>query len=207
MKNPTSTPRISAPPGPLPAHADNLTEVLAEAFRLLARGVADRRSPFRTPTVATVGPDGGPHARTMVLRRFDQAARCLTLHSDQRTSKIIDIALMPRVAVHIYDARAALQVRLTARARLHVGDAVARAAWAASAPSSHAVYAISPAPGTQVAAPPPAAANQEEGFNNFAVLALSFDTLEWLWLHHGGHRRARFTWAADGSLHASWLVP
>lgn len=143
----------------------------------------------------------------MVLRRFDQAARRLMLHTDQRASKITDIARMPRVALHVYDTRAALQVRLSARAELHAGDEVARAAWAAIAPASRSVYAISPAPGTEVSAPPPAPVSQEAGLSNFAVLALNFDMLEWLWLHHGGHRRARFTWAANGSLHAAWLVP
>jgi hypothetical protein len=191
----------------LPSHADDLDEVLAEAFRRLARGVADRHSAFRTPTIATVGPDGAPRIRTMVLRRFEPAARRLTLHTDRRAAKLIDIAQQPCVAVHVYDARAALQVRLAARARIHADDEVARDAWAAGAPSSHFGYAITPAPGTEIAAPPPAAIGDESGFRNFALATLTFDTLEWLWLYHGGHRRARFTWADDGSHSASWLVP
>jgi hypothetical protein len=191
----------------LPSHADNLDEVLAEALRLFSRGVADRRSAFRTPSIATVGPDGVPRIRTMVLRRFEPAARRLTLHTDRRAAKLIDITHQPCVAVHVYDARAALQVRLGARARIHAGDAVAREAWAAGAPSSHFGYAITPAPGTEIAAPPPAAIGDESGFGNFALVTLTFDTLEWLWLYHGGHRRARFAWADDGSQSAAWLVP
>ncbi len=191
----------------LPSHADDLDEVLAEAFRRFARGVADRHSAFRTPTIATVGPDGGPRIRTMVLRRFEPAARRLTLHTDRRATKLSEIDHQPRVAVHVYDARAAVQVRLSARAAVHVADDLAREAWEAGAPSSHTCYAVNPAPGTVVAAPPPAATDQDAGFANFAVLALTFDTLEWLWLYHGGHRRARFAWADDGSHSASWLVP
>lgn len=191
----------------LPPHADDLDEVLAEAFRLLARGVADRRSAFRTPTIATVGPDGAPRIRTMVLRRFEPAARRLTLHTDRRADKLTDIAHEPRLAVHVYDARAALQVRLSAEAHIHAGDAVAREAWAAGAPSSHFGYAITPAPGTEIAAPPPAAIGDASGFGNFALITLTFDMLEWLWLYHGGHRRARFAWADDGSHSAAWLVP
>jgi hypothetical protein len=188
-------------------HPDDLSEVLAEAFRLLARGVADRRSAFRTPTVASVGPDGAPRLRTMVLRRFDPVARRLALHSDQRSAKLADIAGEPRLADHVYDSHAALQIRLSATAQIHAGDEVAHAAWAASAPSARVGYAISPAPGTAIPAPLPAGTDAETGFCNFAVLALTFDTLEWLWLYHGGHRRARFTWAADGSVESTWLVP
>jgi hypothetical protein len=191
----------------LPSHADDLDEVLAEAYRLLARGVADRRSAFRTPTIATVGPDGAPRIRTIVLRRFEPAARRLTLHTDRRAAKLSEIDHQPRVAVHVYDARGAVQVRLSARAAVHVADDLAREAWAAGVPSSHTCYAVSPAPGTAVAAPPPAPTDPDAGFANFAVLALTFDTLEWLWLYHGGHRRARFTWADDGSRGAAWLVP
>jgi len=191
----------------LPSHADDLDEVLAEAFRLFSRGVADRRSAFRTPTIATVGPDGAPRIRTMVLRRFEPAARRLTLHTDQRAAKLSEIDHQPRVAVHVYDARAAVQVRLSARVLVHVADHLAREAWEAGAPSSHTCYAVNPAPGTVVAAPPPAATDRDAGFVNFAVLAMTFDTLEWLWLYHAGHRRARFDWADDGSYSAAWLVP
>jgi hypothetical protein len=191
----------------LPSHADDLDEVLAEAFRRLARGVADRRSAFRTPSIATVGPDGTPRIRTMVLRRFEPTARRLTLHTDRRAAKLPDIAHQPSVAVHVYDAHAALQVRLAARAYIHADDAMARRAWEAGAPSSHFGYAITPPPGTETAAPPPASIGDESGFGNFALLELTFHRLEWLWLYHGGHRRARFTWADDGSRSSAWLVP
>jgi hypothetical protein len=191
----------------LPSHADDLDKVLAEAFRLWARGVADRRSAFRTPTIATVGPDGAPRIRTMVLRRFEPSTRRLTLHTDRRAAKLIDIADHPSVAVHVYDARAALQVRLSARARIHAGDALAREAWAAGAPSSHFGYAITPPPGTEITAPPTAVIGDESGFGNFALVTLTFHTLEWLWLYHGGHRRACFTWADDESHSSAWLVP
>jgi len=43
---------------------------LAEAFRLLSRGVADRRSPFHTPCLATVGADGIPTGLKDVLIFF-----------------------------------------------------------------------------------------------------------------------------------------
>lgn len=184
-----------------------LPEVLAGSLRLFSRGVADRRSPFRTPSIATAGPDGVPAIRTMVLRGFDPAARRLTLHSDRRAAKLADIARNPRVAVHVYDARASVQLRLSALAAVHMDDATARAAWDAIPPPGRAIYAINPAPGTAVKQPPPPATDADAAFAHFAVLALIFDSLEWLWLDHAGHRRARFTWNPDGSHHATWLVP
>ena len=192
---------------PWPAHADDLDALLEEAFRLLARGAADRHSPFHTPTIATVGPDGAPQARTMVLRSFDAAARRLSVHTDLRSGKMADLERQSRVAVHAYDPRHAVQLRLSAVARLHADDAVSQAAWAASRASSRAGYAIDPGPGRAVAVPPPMPQDPDAGRPHFAVLVLVFDQLEWLWLSHTGHRRARFDWGPEARRQATWLVP
>lgn len=184
-----------------------LEECLAEAFRRLSRGVADRRSAFHTPTLATVAPDGAPEARTLVLRGFDPATRTLRLHSDARSGKVAALAWEPRAELHLYDADAKLQLRLAGRAVLHGEDAVAEAAWAGSRDFSRMCYAVEPAPGTPVAEPPPAPRDPEAGRAAFRVIALRFDRLEWLELAAAGHRRARFTWAGEGPPAATWLVP
>ena len=192
---------------PRPAHADDLAAVRAEAFALLARGVADRRSPFHTPTLASIGADGAPRARTLVLRGFDAARREIRLHSDRRSDKLAELSRDPRCALHLYDAGAQVQIRLEGAARLHLDDAVADAAWEASRPFSRLCYAITPAPGTPVPAPPPTPREQADGRAHFGVIMLGFHSLEWLWLAAEGHRRARFAWDAAGAMEATWLVP
>lgn len=184
-----------------------LAEVRAEAFRRLAHGVADRRSAFHTPALATLGPDGAPAIRTLVLRGFDPGTRTLALHTDRRSGKWAELAAEPRAALHAYDAAAQVQLRLSGRAALHAGDAVAAAAWAGSGPGSRLSYGIAPAPGTPVPEPPPAPREAEGGGEaHFAVILLRFDRMEWLHLHHAGHRRARFHWRPEG-LEETWLVP
>jgi hypothetical protein len=192
---------------PRPAHADCLTAVRDEAFRLLARGVADRRSPFHTPTLATLGTEGTPRARTLVLRGFEPALRVLRLHSDARSAKLAELAHQPRCCLHVYDAVAQIQVRLDATAAIHADDDRAEAAWAASRPFSRMCYAAPDAPGTPLAAPPPAPRDAEAGRANFAVIRLTFDRLEWLWLAAEGHRRARLTWKDGDAMEATWLAP
>ncbi|WP_270938413.1 pyridoxamine 5'-phosphate oxidase family protein [Falsiroseomonas oryzae] len=184
-----------------------LQECLAEAFRHLARGVADRRHPFHTPTLATVAPDGAPEARTLVLRGFEAATRTIRLHTDARSGKVASLLREPRCALHLYDPGAKVQLRLSGRAALHGGDAVAAAAWQASRDFSRMCYAIEPAPGTPVAAPPPAPRDAAAGEAQFRVLLLRFDRLDWLELAAAGHLRARFDWHGDGAPDASWLVP
>ncbi|MGC6401018.1 pyridoxamine 5'-phosphate oxidase family protein [Sphingomonas sp. FW199] len=192
---------------PFPAHADDLDATLDEAFRLLRRGVVDRKSPFRTLNVATVGADGVPSVRTVVLRGFDPAARLIRFHTDRRSAKVSEIQHQPRVALHAYDRGTQVQLRLSGTAAIHSGDAAAEAAWARSAPGARACYAIQPAPGTPVSAPVPAPAieDEEQARAQFVLVEVVFDTLEWLWLSSAGHRRARFDWRGDVPA-ATWLV-
>ena len=42
---------------------------------------------------------------------------------------------------------------------------------------------------------------------HFRAVVITIETLEWLWLAHGGHRRAEFRVAPDGAVSARWLVP
>ncbi len=189
------------------SEAPDLEATLADAFRLIARGVADRRHPFHTPTLATLAEDGAPSARTVVLRGFDAAARQLRIHTDRRAAKVAELAARPRAGIHMYDHGAAVQLRLSCTATLHADDAVAEAGWAASRDFSRMCYAIDPAPGTPCAEPPPAPHDPEGGRLNFCVVLLRIDRLEWLHLAASGHRRARFAWPGPAAPEANWLVP
>jgi hypothetical protein len=184
-----------------------LEEFLAEAYRRLSRGVADRRSAFHTPTLATVAPDGAPEARTLVLRGFDPPTRTVRLHTDARSGKVAALAREPRCELHFYDAGAKLQLRLSGRGAVHGGDGVAERAWAETRDFSRLVYAVEPAPGTPVEAPPAAPRDAAGAASRFRVILLRFDRLELLELASAGHRRARFDWPGDGRPDAAWLVP
>ncbi|BDG72198.1 pyridoxamine 5'-phosphate oxidase family protein [Roseomonas fluvialis] len=190
-----------------PAPPATPQEALAQAFALLSRGVADRRSPFHTPTLATRGLDGAPSLRTVVLRAFDPAARLLRVHTDRRSGKVGEIAADPRAALHVYDAGAQVQLRVAGITTLHVDDAVAQAAWTASREMSRMTYATLHAPGAPVDAPPDAPQDATAGAVNFAALSLRIDAMDWLLLAAAGHRRARFAWDPDGVLSAGWIAP
>jgi pyridoxamine 5'-phosphate oxidase len=194
----------------VPSFANNLDETLAHAWALLARGVADRHSPFHVPTVATLGLDGRPRLRTVVLRATDVASRRLRFHTDARSEKAGELRLDPRISVHVYDPAAKIQLRLDGIARLHSADPIARVAWLASRAMS-ACYAQPEAPGAALAQPtlapaPVLNAVDEDGYPNFTVVYVEVKTLEWLYLEVEGHRRARFTF--DGAnVNTAWLAP
>jgi hypothetical protein len=187
--------------------AATLGGCLEEAFRRLADGVADRRSAFHAPTLATVARDGTPEARTLVLRGFEAVTRTLRLHTDARSAKVDALTHQPRCALHLYDASEGLQLRIGGFASLHSDDAIAEEAWGSSRTASRRVYALSQGPGVPVREPPPAPKDTVTGRANFRVIRIHFDCLEWLELAASGHRRALFRWGADGTASSTWLVP
>jgi len=185
----------------------SLDAVLERALGLLAAGVDDAGSPFRTPTLACVDADGRPDLRSVVLRGFDGADRCLEMHTDTRSAKVAAFAQRRAAALHVWDAALRVQMRLHGTVSLHAGDAVAEAAWARLAGSSRATYCVEPGPGTVIKSPHDThACGEDAGFSVFCVIRLRFDALEWLHLEHGKHERALFRWD-NGILAPMWLVP
>ena len=93
--------------------------VYARTAWRLGAAVRSADHPFRLFTLATVGPDRYPHARTVVLRGFDPVERSVSFYTDCRSPKVRHMAGEPRVALLFYDPTARLQLRIPASARLH----------------------------------------------------------------------------------------
>lgn len=194
-----SRPDTTAPPrrgAPTPPFHDDLAGSLAEAWRLLARGASDRRSPFHTMQVGTVRPDGSPAVRTVVLRGVDMDRRTLRFHTDRRASKLDDIAAQPRVALHFYDPGRRLQLRIDGVATIHADGPTHATAWAATRPMGRVCYRTPVGPGAPLPHGPvvaiPDAADADHGRDVFTVVTVEARTLDWLFLHAAGHRRAVF---------------
>ena len=196
---------------PQPAFYDDLAATLAEAWRLLKAGVSDRKSAFHVPTLATIGPDGAPSVRTVVLRSADPGRRLLRVHTDVRAAKTAEIEAEPRVAMHFYDPVKKIQLRVAGAAQLHRKDRLANQAWSATRPFSRICYRAESAPGTVIDRPQtdpmdPGIGTSEAARGNFAAVSISVHRIEWLYLAAQGHRRARFDWLERG-LQATWLAP
>ena len=183
-----------------------LDQIPGHAWDRLVDGAARGRSPFHTPVLATLG-DGGPDARTVVLRAADAASRTVVCHTDQRSPKIGQLDTASKVAWVFYDREAKIQLRLWGTASLHHGDAIALARWQGSRPGSRLCYENPFGPGAQIIHPdealPPGGG---DGYPNFTVLCSVVDCMDWLYLRAEGHRRARFSWRDDEWL-GSWVAP
>lgn len=194
---------------PLPAFYDALDLTLEEAWTRLVRGAADRRSALHTPVLATIGLDGAPQLRTVVLRAADRKQASLFVHTDARSTKWAEIAARPEIALLFYDPAAKLQLRVAGTAIRHNADEITAAAWARTQPMSRICYQVTHPPGRRIETPEEAefdAAATADGVANFAVLQLTINSIEVLHLAAAGHRRSRFERAGE-TYTGSWLVP
>ena len=196
---------------------DTFDSVLADIWMRLVRGGADRRSAFHTPVVASVDLEGNPQQRVMVLRQCVEADAMLRFHTDLRSAKRIEIGAHKRVSVLGYDPAAKIQIRARGTAQLDNAGAAVDAAWIASSPSSRRCYLTQYGPGTVVDRPvsglpaslqnrAPERSETEAGRPNFAALMVTLDELEWLYLAHDGHIRARFA-KCECEWKGEWLIP
>lgn len=196
---------------PLPAFYDDLAGTHDALWRLLADGVAQGRSGFHLPALATLGPDGAPRLRTVVLREADPVAGTLRFHCDRRSHKAAEILANPACALTAYDAATKIQIRTEGRAILHADDALAEAAWAGSRAMSRVCYGSEPGPGTALPAGgdytlPDEAVAETLGRPHFAAVVIRLTRLDVLYLDRRGHRRAAWWLSADG-WQGSWLAP
>jgi pyridoxine/pyridoxamine 5'-phosphate oxidase len=168
---------------------------------------------MHTPTVATLGLDGSPQCRTVVLRHFEPEEPFLRFHTDTRSSKYAELNRDPRLSMHFYDADEKIQLRLAGRAEIHCSDAVSDEAWLVSQALSRHCYATTPSPGAVIAAGdaftiPTGHVLSDEGREHFCAVRLIVSRMEWLWLGSDGHRRAAFEWSSEGGMPiGKWLVP
>jgi pyridoxamine 5'-phosphate oxidase len=197
----------------------DLDQAEGTIWQMLARATRDRRSAWHTAVLATIGGDGAPQARVLVLRAADRGARLLRLHTDARSAKVGEIAREPRVGVLFYDPVVRLQLRASGVGRIEQEGPAADSAWAATRLLGRRCYTAPeapgrPAPGAVSGLPEdletrePTPEESEAGRPNFAVLLVELQKLEFLQLAFAGHRRGVFTHDAEkDAWEGRWLVP
>lgn len=177
------------------AGAVPLTGTLDEALA----GIWDRLGAIREVVLATCGADG-PEARTVALRGADRAAGEVEMASDTETAKVRALRADPRAALMHWNPADALQLRLSLRVRIVVGDPER---WAAIPDAGRWNYGAEPPPGTPVASPD--AWERPRSRARFAALIGEVRRIDAVLLAEDGHRRAGWD-AADGFAGA-WLSP
>ena len=110
-----------------------------------------------------------------------------------------------------------IQIKVSGKAEINHKNDKAKMAWDNSRSFSKKCYVVEKAPGTPSDEPTsgylPEHENElpdddllQNGYNNFALVEIQIHSIEWLYLHRQGHRRALFT-STNGSLNKEWLTP
>jgi hypothetical protein len=187
-----------------------LHALVDDVWQRIAGGLNGRWPPWGLPTLATIG-ENGPRARVLALRAADAQAHTLTFHSDARADKVREITEVPSVTVLFWDPEDGIEARFTGTARLHRDDPVARAAWQKVSPLRRLGARSVGAPGAHLAHGTrfdalPVRPEADGGYENFAVIEVLVEHLDWLWVGAEDLRRASFAWTGAGWA-GSWTVP
>lgn len=198
---------------------NDLEASFAEARRLIEPGATDRRSEAHCPSVATLDANGLPSQRVMILRHVDWAARKLRFHTDARSTKTLTLSERKAASVLFYLPEAKIQLRLNGTISITIAGDEIDQAWDAATLFARRAYMATTAPGSIVDQPVSGLPTLIEGRQpteediapareNFALLHVEFDTVEWLYLANSGHRRARWRWNAGlANWEGNWLIP
>jgi hypothetical protein len=175
--------------------------ILAKVWDTLALGVADATHPARLPTFATISPDGWPEARTVVLRSAHADLGEITLHTDLYSDKIKSLREAPRAALHVWDAKQDLQIRLQAEVLIQSGPDT-RSLWDKTPDHVQQSYGVTPPPGAPIETA--LDYSKQPDPNTFAVLRCTIMQIDAV--HLGAdHRRVSFSRTRHWQ--GQWLSP
>jgi 3-hydroxyisobutyrate dehydrogenase len=191
-----------------------LTDLEKDAWNRLVNGAVKSRDPLHTPCVATHS-GNDISLRTVVLRKAIPESKELRFHTDTRSKKWQELTLNPTISALFYDAADRIQIRVKGRAELHFNNDLTTNAWQKTSLSSRRCYLTNFDPSSFTDHPTsglPEHIEQENftqeeseiGFQKFGIVAIQVQNIDWLWLHHAGHRRAYFFYV-NGSF--IWMIP
>lgn len=196
---------------------DDLPLSFDKLWQILATGAVQRKGAAHAPVVATVDQFGNPRQRVMILREVDRQRRVLRFHTDSRSMKLAEVGSGTRTSVLVYDTAEKIQLRLSGVARSELASTAADAAWESSTLFARRCYMAEYAPGTESENPTsglpewiegkmPTEADIADARQNFAIIVIQIDEIEWLYLANSGHRRAK--WNSDNDQWSGrWLIP
>ncbi|KFG97667.1 pyridoxamine 5'-phosphate oxidase [Burkholderia paludis] len=189
---------------------ESLEQTYDRLWACLESGASARRSPFTMLQAATLGLDGAPKVRTIVLRQASRADRTLSFHTDARSEKVAELRRDPRLSIVAADLDALVQIRAEGVASFCDDEAQRRAIWASSRPHTLLLYRAPLPPGTPIESPEAAhadgAAPAGDGYENFCLIRMTVTRIDWLELARTGHRRAVFELRAGGD-DSRWIAP
>ncbi|WP_417247820.1 pyridoxamine 5'-phosphate oxidase family protein [Celeribacter sp.] len=185
-----------------PPWSTDLAQLFNVAWAVLLPQEINRRIDARLATLATIGADGAPEARGVVLRAADPARGTVDIFTDAATPKCAEIEADPRVALTLWREDMLVQIRLRGTMEVIEG-APAQEAWRGLPDRALPDYGVTPAPATPI--PEALSYLRDPKAARLAILRLTAETLDVVSLQPPVHTRALFE-RRDG-WRGQWRAP
>jgi pyridoxamine 5'-phosphate oxidase len=185
-----------------------------EVWAKLSGAADDPAQRLRLMAVATVTPEERPSNRTLVLRGADRTTGLVWFHTDRRSPKLRHLEARPYVSALAYDEHDDVQVRLDGPVSLHFDDRLADHHWEQVGMAVRYAYGLPHGPGEPLRQPDPRfqelhrqqkQGELHQGRENFGVIQVRVETIDWLQVGATGQVRAVLR--ASSGWKAEPLVP
>jgi pyridoxamine 5'-phosphate oxidase len=192
----------------------SLNDLEQDCWSRLVTGAKKSRTPFHTPSIATLA-NGEVSLRTVVLRKTLPVERELRFHTDIRSPKWNELAINTSISALFYDASERIQLRVKGKAVLHHTNDLTAKAWETTSLSSRKCYLTLHSPSNfadsstsglteDIEQENFTLAESEVGYENFGIVSIHVQSIDWLWLNHAGHRRTFFDYE---NKQYNWMIP
>jgi pyridoxamine 5'-phosphate oxidase len=189
----------------------DLNDLFKSIWDALRAGAGAGRSPFSLLQAATVGVNGYPKVRTIVLRDAKENLARLSFHTDNRSEKVRELRERPAVSIHGYDPERLVQIRLEGTTSFVTDETEKMAVWNSSRPRTLILYRSPLASGSVIDDPAQAAttdvADSMLGYENFCLVHVSVQHIDYLDVSSEPHQRAQFHGREDGGFQGHWVAP
>lgn len=169
------------------------------------------RAAFTTLSLSTIGLNHKPKSRTIILRQVDKENGIVRFATDLRSRKIEEITAQPCVALTGYDGNDSVQIRLEGSALINVSPEQTKSFFNTLKPHTHYLFTSNERPGSEISRPEDVQFAEEIdrtsdiAFQNFALVDIVLEAIEWLDLNKDPHHRLRFE-RIGAQWSPQWLV-
>ena len=191
----------------------NTLEILSEEWSSLNDGIQSAGHHFHSFIFSTIR-NNYPELRTVILRTVDEKSSSIYFHTDIRSKKLIDIKKNNSVGALFYDSGRRIQLRIQGLASVDSNSDSTKKIWRSMRDESKLCYMGPFAPSSTIESFLPNLPenslneiDQEDdklGYSRFCRVKIVFKTLDWLQLHHKGHKRLQFKF--EDKIRSKWIA-
>ena len=188
-------------------------KIIEIEYRELHNAIQDGKHEYHCFYFATIQ-SKIPQLRTVVLRALNKEKNSISFHSDSRSNKVKEIKSNNNVSALFYDKKRRIQIRLQGKALIDENSKELKRIWSSMKSESKLCYMGPFAPGKKLNYFQPNLPNHNAqnitpknntiGYKNFCRVTINLEKLDWLQLHHKGHKRQLFYFHSNSK--PTWIA-